>query len=620
MFPKLRVMLLLAVLLVSGAAVTTALAQPFTWSKAGTSPQDYDIGGDPTVPHGSDNAAFVKAKSAALNGSGSYVASIAPGSYSNMAIRLSAYVKTVNVTDGGHVSLWMSVVGPGSAILSFDDMITRRLVGTNDWAQYEIVLDVPENSTSISFGIYMFAGGAAEAYVDGLQIEPAARTWKVITLATTQTIYSLKAVDENTLWGGASGGVYVRTTDGGTTWKIGTVPGATSLTLNSIVAIDQNTVYFTANNFNTGQDARIYKTADGGATWTQQYRSAGTGAFLNSVAFWDVNNGVAMSDPVGGNLMIISTADGGASWTRVPVTNLPPLRTNELGFGDGGGTMLFLHGKKQLWLGTGYYGGANGAAIRVLRSSDQGQTWNFSDTPLVTASPYCGIRTLAFADSLTGFAGGFQELYDKNATMLVKTTDGGLNWAPVSALTIEPSTMQYVPNTNNRMIVTSSGQGAAYSNDGGETWQILPSTQPTYALSFASATVGWAANTVVGWAANYRPAGKIFKFVGDLRTTVADQPTALPSSFHLAQNYPNPFNPSTTIQYQLPHAAQVQLAIYNLLGKKVRTLVDAKESAGVKQVTWDGRDQHRRRVSSGVYLYQLEAGAFKRTRRLLLMK
>ncbi|NUM79041.1 T9SS type A sorting domain-containing protein, partial [candidate division KSB1 bacterium] len=93
-----------------------------------------------------------------------------------------------------------------------------------------------------------------------------------------------------------------------------------------------------------------------------------------------------------------------------------------------------------------------------------------------------------------------------------------------------------------------------------------------------------------------------------------------PSVFHLAQNYPNPFNPATMIQYELPQAAQVQLAIYNLLGEKVRTLVDANEPAGIKQVTWDGRDEYGRRMSTGVYVYRLEAGDINITKRLLLMK
>jgi hypothetical protein len=213
-------------------------------------------------------------------------------------------------------------------------------------------------------------------------------------------------------------------------------------------------------------------------------------------------------------------------------------------------------------------------------------------------------------------------VYDKNATTLVKTTDGGLSWRAVSSLTIEPSTLQYVPHTNNATIVASSGQGFAYSNDAGDSWKIATSTQPTFSLSFASPSVGWATN--------FSLSGNLLKYIGDLSTAVVERPTAPPEGFLLAQNYPNPFwneatsrsagNPSTIIQYEIPQAAQVQLAIYNLLGEKIRTLVDAKESAGLKQVTWDGRDGLGQRVASGVYLYRLEAGEFTMTRRLVLMK
>lgn len=607
MHRKLRVMLLAIVLLMLSAALTNALAQPFTWSKAGTRPQDYDMGGDPTVSHGSANGGFIKSKVATINGFGTYLTSIPPGQYRNQAIKLSAYIKTVNVAR--YAGMWMRV-DAGSQILSFDNMGTRPLIGTKDWAQYEIILDVPESSTAIVFGILI--DGTGEAYIDDLKLEPAAQTWSVINTGTTQTIFAVRTVDENTVWGGASGGVYVRTTDAGATWNATAVPGATALTLNSLAAIDQNTAYYTANNFNTLQDARIYKTTDGGATWTQQYRVTSAGAFFNSVAFWDANNGVAMSDPVAGRFLLVTTTDGGANWTPVPNATLPAPRASEWGYGDAGGTMLFAYGKKHAWLGTGY-GGGSGAALRVFRSTDQGQTWSFTDTPLATGGPFYGIRTLAFADSLTGFAGSFQSVYDKNATTLVKTTDGGLSWNAVSSLSIEPSTLQYVPNTNNRVLVASSGQGFAYSNDGGDSWKVLPSTQPTFSLNFASPSVGWATGSGA-------QSGKLLKFIGDLSTAVAEQPTALPEGFHLAQNYPNPFNPSTMIQYELLRAAQVQLAIYNLLGEKVRTLVDAKESVGVKQVTWDGRNERGERVSSGVYVYRVEAGEFRTARRLLLMK
>ncbi len=94
----------------------------------------------------------------------------------------------------------------------------------------------------------------------------------------------------------------------------------------------------------------------------------------------------------------------------------------------------------------------------------------------------------------------------------------------------------------------------------------------------------------------------------------------IPLNFALYDNYPNPFNPSTTIRYDLPENTHVVLRIYNVLGQVVRTLVNENQTAGVKWQVWDGRDDLANPVSSGVYLYGIDALAFKQTKKLLLLK
>ena len=92
----------------------------------------------------------------------------------------------------------------------------------------------------------------------------------------------------------------------------------------------------------------------------------------------------------------------------------------------------------------------------------------------------------------------------------------------------------------------------------------------------------------------------------------------LPSESHLGLNYPNPFNPHTTIPLQVPASAgPVRLQVFNLLGQPLKTLVAGPLAAGAHQVGWDGRDEQGRPVSTGVYVYRLETGAWKATGKMV---
>ncbi|MCB0261099.1 MAG: T9SS type A sorting domain-containing protein, partial [Calditrichaeota bacterium] len=86
------------------------------------------------------------------------------------------------------------------------------------------------------------------------------------------------------------------------------------------------------------------------------------------------------------------------------------------------------------------------------------------------------------------------------------------------------------------------------------------------------------------------------------------------------QNYPNPFNPETVISYRLSVVSDLTLAVYNLLGEKIVTLVDARQGAGRHQVRWNGRDENGQPVSSGVYIYRLRAGSFVQSRKMILVR
>jgi hypothetical protein len=105
---------------------------------------------------------------------------------------------------------------------------------------------------------------------------------------------------------------------------------------------------------------------------------------------------------------------------------------------------------------------------------------------------------------------------------------------------------------------------------------------------------------------------------------IADQlhhlTTVVPDEFDLSQNYPNPFNPTTTIKYTLKEDVKVSLKIYNMLGQEVRNLVDESQTAGLREVVWNGKNDFGQQVASGVYIYRMVAGNFIQIRRMILLK
>ena len=100
----------------------------------------------------------------------------------------------------------------------------------------------------------------------------------------------------------------------------------------------------------------------------------------------------------------------------------------------------------------------------------------------------------------------------------------------------------------------------------------------------------------------------------------ADEEMGMPVNFALKQNYPNPFNPSTQIQYALPSESKVLISIYDLTGRKVKTLVNEVQSAGHRSVMWNATNEIGRPVSAGMYIYSIQAGNFMQNRKMVLMK
>ena len=115
----------------------------------------------------------------------------------------------------------------------------------------------------------------------------------------------------------------------------------------------------------------------------------------------------------------------------------------------------------------------------------------------------------------------------------------------------------------------------------------------------------------------------ILNLILDLRNEAVvhiQETSKLPNKFVICQNYPNPFNPITTLRYDLPENSLVNIIIYDMLGRQVRTLVNTTQNAGYKSVIWNATNNQGNPVSAGVYLYQIHAGDFVQTKKMVLLK
>ncbi|MBN1290868.1 MAG: T9SS type A sorting domain-containing protein, partial [Candidatus Latescibacteria bacterium] len=116
--------------------------------------------------------------------------------------------------------------------------------------------------------------------------------------------------------------------------------------------------------------------------------------------------------------------------------------------------------------------------------------------------------------------------------------------------------------------------------------------------------------------------GIIAKRVADDSEEIAEEDHIIPVEFSLPQNYPNPFNPVTTITYIIPAGVtdRVAINVYDSRGALVKTIVDQFGSPGMYSVVWDGTDTSGNRVSSGVYIYTIQAGEYRKSNKMMLMR
>lgn len=286
------------------------------------------------------------------------------------------------------------------------------------------------------------------------------QTWVNQASGTAASLRGVSAVNTKVVWASGSGGTWLRTVDGGGTWRVATVPGADALDFRGVRAIDDRTAFLMSSG--SGDKSRIYKTVDSGVHWTLLFTNPDPMGFFDAIVFRDAQHGIVAGDPVDGHFVIFTTEDGGINWAR---RYTPPALANESSFAASN-SCLFIFGKRDAWLATG-----GAATARVLHSQDTGRTWTVADTPVRSDGASSGIFSLAFSDARHGVAVGGNYTKDgETLRNIAVTSDGGRTWKGPEGAGPKGFRSAVVWVADRKIWLATGTSGSDISTDGGKSW------------------------------------------------------------------------------------------------------------------------------------------------------
>ena len=410
------------------------------------------------------------------------------------------------------------------------------------------------------------------------------------------------------------------------------------------MTVDSNDHIFAGTGF-----GGVYISTDNGENW-ELYNSGLVNASCYAFAK-DSNNRLFVATYCG----VYTSIDGGSNWelsglidvpiNSIKINNEDYIFVGSLGRGvylstDGGGnwiekntyltdptvSSLVINSEGDIFVGT-YSGG-------VFISTDNGDEW----TQINSGFTNMEIRSLVIDSSDNIFAGNFFGVYKSTNNgnswtkmgldevvsdfainsqnhlfaadfggNIYKSTDGGVSW---NQKYIAPYVQSILINSSDYIFAGTSSQGVYYSKDNGENWTPINSglnTLDVKALSFNSYD-----ELIAG-----TERGGVYR---SLNPSSTEEINNNPANFILSQNYPNPFNPSTNIQYAIGSKQFVQLKVYDVLGNEIATLVNEEKSPGTYEVQFNVAQDSRPAIGSGIYFYQLIAGDFVQSKKMILIK
>lgn len=426
--------------------------------------------------------------------------------------------------------------------------------------------------TTITFLLFLFINTNAQ------------QGWNDITPAGSYPgLLGVYAIGSDNIWVVGEEGTILKSTDGGITW----ISVANNLTenLNTVEFVNPDTGWIAGPDNGNYSDSAAFRTTDGGLNWEVQSLGSGGGHLVYDIDFVEGPSGEPMRGFITGGLTTTWRSDDyGGTWDVV---------RGACGYGN-------------FWScsfvdkNTGWFVGeaSNVDPTTILCTTDGGVTWIQQVNPTVPEQP---LHSVCFATNQRGLAVGL-------VGTILYTSDGGANWEtrPNSGYRWQSV---FLTENGKAWAVGNSGN-IAYSNDWGYTWTAQQSgvTCELWEVFFINDNEGWIAGGGIG-----QPGVLLHTTTGGVITNVEENNVV--REFELLQNYPNPFNPETIIKYKIQSLNYVTLKVYDGLGNEVATVINKEQGPGSYEIEFNAEG-----LSSGVYYYNLKAGDYSATKKMLLVK
>ncbi len=293
----------------------------------------------------------------------------------------------------------------------------------------------------------------------GAQLLDAQPAWSIQSSGTTASLRGVSVIDSKTAWASGADGTFLRTTDGGATWRSGVVSGASKLDFRGLHAFDAS--HATLMSSGPGELSTLYETRDAGKTWSLIKTNPDPKGFFDAIAFASPDRGMVLGDPVDGEFVVLTTSDAGRTWSRLGFRALE----GESAFAASNTSLVIR--TPDVWIGTG---GKTGARV-ILLASDGTHCCRAVSTPIRHDSDGAGIFSIAFSDSKHGIAvGGDFAKPRESAANIAVTADGGATWTTPSGKPPRGyrSAVAWLPQ--HKLWITTGPTGSEYSRDNGRNW------------------------------------------------------------------------------------------------------------------------------------------------------